>query len=90
MDDPGAGLGFGLLPARVLRYRDRMGLTLTLSLLAACLAVALFAGWRGARPPDPMRGPRLVPWSLIMTLAACGALVFLVHLLNLLGLQTGR
>lgn len=67
-----------------------MSLTLTLSLLAACLAVAVFAGWRGARPPDPMRGPRLVPWRFLMTLAACGALVFLVHLVNLLGLKTGR
>lgn len=67
-----------------------MSLTLTLSLLAACLAVAVFAGWRGARPPDPMRGPRLVPWRFLMTLAACGALVFLVHLVKLLGLKTGR
>jgi hypothetical protein len=67
-----------------------MGLTLTLSLLGACVAVGVFAGWRGARPPDPMRGPRLVPWSLIMTLAACGATVFVVHLVNLLGLKTGR
>jgi len=67
-----------------------MGLTLTLSLLAACLAAAVFAGWRGARPPDPMRGPRLVPWRFLMTLAACGALVFLVHLVNLLGVRTGR
>jgi len=67
-----------------------MGLTLTTLLLAACVAAAVFAGWRGARPPDPMRGPRLAPWRFLMTLAACGALVFLVHLVNLLGLKTGR
>jgi hypothetical protein len=67
-----------------------MGLTLTLGLSAACLALALFAGWRGARPPDPHRGPRLTPWRFLMTLAACGALVLVVHLVNLLGLQTGR
>jgi len=67
-----------------------MRLTLTLWLFAACVALALFAGWRGARPPDPMRGPRLVPWRFLMTLAACAAVVVVVHLLNLLGMHTGR
>ena len=67
-----------------------MGLTLTLWLAAACLAAALVAGWRGARPPNPMRGPRLVPWRFLMTLAACAAMVFVVHLVNLLGVNTGR
>lgn len=67
-----------------------MGLTLTLQLAAACLAAAVFAGWRGARPPDPMRGPRLAPWRFLMMLAASGALVFVVHLVNLLGVSTGR
>ncbi|CAN7456153.1 hypothetical protein LJR219_003002 [Phenylobacterium sp. LjRoot219] len=66
-----------------------MGLTLTLSLLAGCVALAVFAGWRGARPPDLMRGPRLMPWSLLMTLAACAAVVLLVHVVNLLGVKTG-
>jgi hypothetical protein len=67
-----------------------MGLQLTLWLFAACAATALVCGWRGARPPNLMRGPRLVPWRFLMALSACGALVFLVHLLNLLGLHTGR
>jgi hypothetical protein len=67
-----------------------MGLTLTLELAAASLAAALFAGWRGARPPDPRRGPRLVPWRFLMTLAACALLVLAVHVVNLLGVHTGR
>ncbi|CAN7423104.1 hypothetical protein LJR225_002738 [Phenylobacterium sp. LjRoot225] len=67
-----------------------MHLELTICLLIACLALAVFAGWRGARPPDPIRGPRLVPWSFLMTLAACAAVVLVVHLVNLLGLRTGR
>lgn len=67
-----------------------MGLTFTLWLAAACLAAALFAGWRGARPPDLRRGPRLIPWRFLMMLSACGAVVFVVHLLNLLGVNTGR
>ena len=61
-----------------------MSMPLTLSLLAGALIVAIFAGWRGARPSDFLR-PRMVPWRFIMLLA--GALVFLliVHLGTLLG-----
>lgn len=66
-----------------------MDLKLTLALAAACLALAVFAGWRGARPPNPLRGPRLAPWRMIMMLAACATLVMLVHLVNLLGVKTG-
>jgi hypothetical protein len=67
-----------------------MGLDLTLWLLAASLAAAVFCGWRGARPPDLLRGPRLAPWRMLMLFSASGALLFLVHLLNLLGVSTGR
>lgn len=63
-----------------------MSMTLTLSLLAGALIVAVFAGWRGARPSNFLR-PRMVPWRFIMLLA--GALVFLlaIHLGTLLGVQ---
>ena len=67
-----------------------MGLVLTLSVLAALVWIALICGLRGARPADPARGPRLVPWRLLMLFSASGAVLLLVHLLNLLGLQTGR
>lgn len=67
-----------------------MGLTLTLSLATAALALALFTGWRGARPPDPRRGPRLIPWRFLMMLAACALLILAVHVVNLLGVNTGR
>jgi hypothetical protein len=63
-----------------------MSMTLTLSLLAGALIVAVFAGWRGARPSNFLK-PRMVPWRFIMLLA--GALVFLlaIHLGTLLGVQ---
>jgi hypothetical protein len=67
-----------------------MGLSLTISLLGACMALTALCGWRGARPPDPLRGPRLIPWRVLMLLTAGCALPLLVHLVNLLGLQTGR
>jgi hypothetical protein len=67
-----------------------MDLTLTLALAGAVLALAVAAGWRGARPPDPRRGPRLVPWRFIMVLCGAVLLYLAAHLLNLLGLAQGR
>jgi hypothetical protein len=68
----------------------RVDYPLTLSLLTAFVAVAAFCGWRGALPPNPMKGPRLMPWRPLMVLSAAGALLMLVHLANLVGLTTGR
>jgi hypothetical protein len=67
-----------------------MSLTLTLGLSAAFLALAVFAGWRGARPPNPHKGPRLAPWRFIMLLSAAALLAMIVHLVNLMGVKTGR
>ena len=67
-----------------------MDLNLTLGLTAAFLAVAVFSGWRGAQPPDFLKGPRLIPWRFSMVTAAAGLLVLIVHLVNLLGVKTGR
>lgn len=68
----------------------RMDIALTLALAGGLLAVALFCGWRGARPYEPIKGPRMAPWSLLMMLSAAGLLLLLVHLANLLGLNTSR
>lgn len=70
--------------------RSQMGMSVTLSAIAALLALAVFAGWRGARPPNPYKGPRLMPWRFIMLLASAGALIVVVHLVNLMGVTTGR
>lgn len=67
-----------------------MDLTLTLALIAALAALAVFAGWRGARPPDFVRGPRMIPWRPIMVASAAGGMMLMLHLANLLGLVTGR
>lgn len=61
-----------------------VSLTLTLWLLAAALIVAVFAGWRGARPSDFLR-PRMVPWRFIMLLAGTATFLLLVHLGALAG-----
>ncbi len=67
-----------------------MTFSITLALVGACLALTVFAAWRGARPPDFARGPRLIPWRGIMVFGAAATLLFLVHLANLMGVQTGR
>jgi hypothetical protein len=67
-----------------------MTLSVTVAIALSLLAAAVFAAWRGARPPNPLRGPRLIPWRAIMVTAAAGLLIVLVHLVNLLGITTGR
>lgn len=56
-----------------------MDLKLTIALFLGFAALAGFAGWRGARPPNPMKGPRLIPWRPIMVFAAAAAVLLLVQ-----------
>jgi len=63
-----------------------MSLTLTLALLAGAVALAVFAGWRGARPSQPHLGVRMIPWRFVMILAGAVVLLLLVHVAALLGM----
>jgi hypothetical protein len=69
---------------------SQMDMPFTLMISAGLLGLVLFAGWRGARPPNPHRGPRLMPWRFIMLAAAASLLPLLVHVASLLGLTAGR
>lgn len=69
---------------------SHMDMSLTLMIAAGLLGLVVFAGWRGARPPNPHRGPRLIPWRFIMLVAAACLLPVLVHVASLLGLIAGR
>ena len=62
-----------------------MSLTLTLALLAAALALTVFAGWRGSRPWDLRRGVRMIPWRFIMLLSGAAILMLAIHLGTLMG-----
>lgn len=66
-----------------------MSLTVTLALIALFAALTLFAGWRGSRPVDVHRGPRMMPWRFLMLLSAVAIIFLAVHLLNLAGVATG-
>ena len=82
----------GRLPyrRRACDMASQMDMTTTLAAAAGLAALAVFAGWRGARPPNPHRGPRLIPWRFLMVLAAACVIPMLVHALNLLGVTTGN
>ena len=60
----------------------------TLVLLGVALGLAVFSGWRGARPPNLMKGPRMIPWRLLMLGATTFAFLLLVHAANLVGIKT--
>lgn len=63
-----------------------MSMTLTLALLAGAVALAIFAGWRGARPSQPHLGVRMIPWRFVMILAGAMVLLLVVHVAALLGM----
>lgn len=67
------------------RHLATMSLSLTLILLAAAVALTVFAGWRGSRPWDPRRGVRMIPWRMIMLLSGAGIFVLVIHLGALMG-----
>ncbi len=64
----------------------RVSLSLTLILLAVCLAVTVFAGWRGQRPPDLLKGVRMAPWRFLMLLFGAISFLLAVHLAALFGI----
>ena len=59
-----------------------MDLPISGGLALLSLAFAVFCGWRGARPPDHTKGPRMVPWQFLMLLGAVAVIVFLVRVAN--------
>ena len=72
------------------KVQSVLGLPATLALLALTAAVAAFASRQATRPPNPSRGPRMIPWRGVMLTAVAAGLVLVVHLVNLLGVETGR
>lgn len=62
-----------------------MSLPLTLALIAAAVALTIFAGWRGARPSQPHRGVRMAPWRFVMVLSCAVIVLLVVHVAALLG-----
>ncbi|EJL28803.1 hypothetical protein PMI01_03466 [Caulobacter sp. AP07] len=66
-----------------------MDLTSTIAAALIALALTVFCGWRGARPINVLKGPRMVPWRVLMLGGAVVTLLMTAHVLNLLGMKTG-
>ncbi|WP_419254865.1 hypothetical protein ACN2C6_05365 [Caulobacter sp. ErkDOM-YI] len=67
-----------------------MDLPFTVAALVVLLILAVVCGWRGARPANILKGPRMMPWRPLMMVCVVAMMLLLVHLLNLLGMQTGN
>lgn len=52
-----------------------MRLTLAAVLLVVAAVLAGLFGWLGAKPPNPLKGPRLLPYRLLMMLSAAAAVI---------------
>lgn len=79
-----------LARAAIPRHIRRMELTLPLTVILVIVSglfTALF-GYLGTRPMNVHKGPRMVPWTFLMLLCFTATLFLIVHLLNLLGIQT--
>jgi hypothetical protein len=71
-------------------FDDRtLDLVITIGLLAMSTGVFLYGRSVAARPVDLAR-VRMLPWNAILIGLAFIMLILLVHLVNLLGVQTGR
>lgn len=66
-----------------------MDLSTTIIGAVVALLFAVFCGWRGARPINVLKGPRMMPWRPLMVAGAVVTLLLAAHVLNLLGMKTG-
>ena len=61
---------------------------LTALAFLACIGLAIFANHKSGEEWNDPR-PRIIPWRMVMILAAFGGLLAIVHAVNLAGLETG-
>jgi hypothetical protein len=66
-----------------------MGLIPTLMIMGAALAFAAFARWKANQPYEP-GVPRYINWTLVMIFAGAVAILMLVHLFSLAGIDVGQ
>lgn len=63
-------------------------LILTLAGIVVSAGIAGFCSWRASLPRDDLK-PKMLPWRFLMILAAFVTMLMLVHLINVLGYETG-
>ena len=66
-----------------------MDWTLTIAAIAGFGALTSFAGWQSGRPRKDSLKARWISWPVVTIFAATAAIFALVHMLSLLGMETG-
>ena len=62
---------------------------LTITVLLGSIGLGILSNWQAGRPPREDLRPRIVPWRFVMILSAFLAVLSVVHLANLFGIETG-
>lgn len=62
---------------------------ITLLALVLCAALGMFSYCQHTKPHEKLN-PRMMPWSLIAMGCLATSFMIVVHLVNLLGFETGR
>jgi hypothetical protein len=63
-----------------------MDAIITSALIASAIGLAVLFGWLGARPANPLKGPRMVPYRVLMMLCAAAVVVLATHLAGVAGI----
>lgn len=66
-----------------------MGIMMTTLFLGLALALFVFGAWRDSRPRVP-GNPTLFSWKPVYMVSLVIAILMLVHLANIFGIETGN
>ena len=62
---------------------------ITISAIVVFGGLAAFAGWKSGRPHKDTHKVQWISWPLVTVLAATAAIFAIIHVVTLLGYQTG-
>ena len=61
----------------------------TLAALAFCALLGVYGFWRNFKKHDNLKAP-IVPWMIVCLACLATGFMIIVHLVNLMGFETGR
>ena len=68
---------------------DSMEWAITIIAIIAFGSLSAFAGWKSGRPPKDSLNVQWISWPLVTVLAGPAAIFGIIHVITLLGFQTG-
>lgn len=66
-----------------------MEMAISIAVLTVFIAATVFAGWKAGRPRKDSLKAQWISWPLLTVLAGTAAFFALIHIVNLMGFQTG-